>query len=216
MVKMILEYNHIEVSSRCTSASDVTLSFSCPASVSEVVLEQLENIGMDSWYGRIYVTACDLYRSSEEAEASLLKETMTSRLILVQEMINLIHDGAACTFDYVLLLISAGLMAALGLAGNSSVIVVASMLVSPLMGPILGIAFGAASFSSSPLASVIHDRALMRMSLRSEVIGILLCVRLLRSLHASSSPAFSSALSARRSRSPPAARSGPAGPPSRC
>ena len=119
MVKTILEYNHIEVSSRCTSASDVTLSFSCPASVSEVVLEQLENIGMDSWYGRIYVTACDLYRSSEEAEASLLKETMTSRLILVQEMINLIHDGAACTFDYVLLLISAGLMAALGLAGNS-------------------------------------------------------------------------------------------------
>lgn len=145
MVKTILEYNHIEVSSRCTSASDVTLSFSCPASVSEVVLEQLENIGMDSWYGRIYVTACDLYRSSEEAEASLLRETMTSRLILVQEMINLIHDGAACTFDYILLLISAGLMAALGLAGNSSVVVVASMLVSPLMGPILGIAFGVAS-----------------------------------------------------------------------
>ena len=47
MVKTILEYNNIEVSSRCTSASDVTLSFSCPASVSEAVLEQLENIGMD-------------------------------------------------------------------------------------------------------------------------------------------------------------------------
>ena len=72
---------------------------------------------------------------------------MTSRLILVQEMINLINDGAACTFDYILLLISAAMMAALGLAGNSSVVVVASMLVSPLMGPILGIAFGVPSLA---------------------------------------------------------------------
>ena len=57
-------------------------------------------------------------------------------------MINLINDGATCTFDYILLLLAAGFMAAVGLACNSSVVVVASMLVSPLMGPILGIAFG--------------------------------------------------------------------------
>ena len=44
-------------------------------------------------------------------------------------------------------IISAAMMAALGLAGNSSVVVVASMLVSPLMGPILGIAFGVPSLA---------------------------------------------------------------------
>ena len=148
MVKDILSFNHIELSSQCQSSTDdITISFSCPSSISEVVLEQLENIGMDSWYGKIYVTACDLYRSSEEDASSELKETMTSRLILVQEMINLINDGAACTFDYILLHISAAMMAALGLAGNSSVVVVASMLVSPLMGPILGIAFGVPSLA---------------------------------------------------------------------
>ena len=113
MVKDILSFNHIELSSQCQSSTDdITISFSCPSSISEVVLEQLENIGMDSWYGKIYVTACDLYRSSEEDASSELKETMTSRLILVQEMINLINDGAACTFDYILLLISAAMMAA--------------------------------------------------------------------------------------------------------
>lgn len=37
-----------------------------------------------------------------------------------------------------LLILSAGLLAGLGLAANNTVVIVASMLVSPLMGPILG------------------------------------------------------------------------------
>ena len=144
LVKEILKKNAIQISSlQISSDKTITLSFSCSSSVSEVVLEQLENIGLDSWFGSIYVTSCDLYKSATtEDSVETVSNSVSDRLILVQEMINLINDGATCTFDYIVLLPAAGFMAAVGLACNSSVVVVASMLVSPLMGPILGIAFG--------------------------------------------------------------------------
>ena len=45
--------------------------------------------------------------------------------------------GAEFSFDFLLLLLLAGAIAFMGLVENSSVVLVASMLVSPLMGPIL-------------------------------------------------------------------------------
>jgi len=57
-------------------------------------------------------------------------------------------------------------IAGLGLAENSSVILVASMLISPLMGPILGWVFGV----------VIKNRSLWVMGIKNELIGLLLCV----------------------------------------
>lgn len=166
MVMTILKSCNIIPSSHYVSSSgECSVTFSCPSSVSEHVLGLLENMGLDCWFGSVYVTSCELYKSSEMTQESSLRDGVASRLILVEEMINLIDDGATCTFDYLLLLISAGFMAAVGLGSNSSVVTVASMLVSPLMGPILGIAF----------AAVVHDAALLRKSLRSEIVGILVC-----------------------------------------
>ena len=128
--------------------------------------------------------------------------------------INLIDDGATCTFDYLLLLISAGFMAAVGLGSNSSVVTVASMLVSPLMGPILGIAFG------TPTGSLPHSRRRPRRRATAQVaaLGNRRHPRLCRPRHplrASSSAASSSVSSAPRSASSTAETSGPAGPPTK-
>lgn len=71
-----------------------------------------------------------------------IQETMASREI-VEHVEALIEAGAVFSFDYLMLVIVASLLAAYGLAVNSSVVVVASMLVSPIMGPILAITFGA-------------------------------------------------------------------------
>ncbi len=49
-----------------------------------------------------------------------------------------------------------------GLATNNAVMIVASMLVSPLMGPILAIAFGTS----------IQDRELMVRGIQTEVVGL--------------------------------------------
>ena len=44
--------------------------------------------------------------------------------------------GAEFSFDYLLLVILAGIIAFMGLLENSSVVLVASMLVSPIMGEV--------------------------------------------------------------------------------
>ena len=47
------------------------------------------------------------------------------------------------SFDYALLVVVASILAAMGLATDNSVVIVAAMLVSPLMGPIVALTFGA-------------------------------------------------------------------------
>ncbi|ELU08060.1 hypothetical protein CAPTEDRAFT_213394 [Capitella teleta] len=59
-----------------------------------------------------------------------------------------------------------GIIAAMGLAENSSVVLVASMLVSPIMGPILGGTFGL----------VIKHRDLCRLGVTNELIGLSICL----------------------------------------
>lgn len=89
MVCHILSHNNVEIASRYTSDSGkITFSFSCPADVSELILEQLENIGLDTWFGSVYVTSCDLYKSGKQSNLSQqLSDSVANRLILVQEMV---------------------------------------------------------------------------------------------------------------------------------
>eukprot|EP01035_Chromulina_nebulosa_P027623 gene27623-36356_t len=59
-----------------------------------------------------------------------------------EEMYNEISNGASMNINTWINLIGASFMAAGGLATSTNVFIVASMLVSPIMGPILGMTFG--------------------------------------------------------------------------
>ena len=78
---------------------------------------------------QILIVIVDIYLCS-------FYSTMRSRL-KVAEVLTRIQAGAQFTFDYLMLLILAAVIAFFGLTENSSVVLVASMLVSPMMGPIL-------------------------------------------------------------------------------
>ncbi|CAM4868532.1 unnamed protein product [Rotaria socialis] len=92
-------------------------------------------------------------------------QSIRSRLMVFQ-VVQAIRSQSSITFDFVVLVILASILAILGLLENSSVILVASMLISPLMGPILAIVFGLC----------IHDRSLLKTGLRSEFLGLFICV----------------------------------------
>lgn len=62
--------------------------------------------------------------------------------LTTEEIYNTVFNLANMTMNTWVFLIGASVMAAGGLASNASVFVVAAMLVSPIMGPILGITFG--------------------------------------------------------------------------
>ena len=69
-------------------------------------------------------------------------------------------------FDYCCLLCVASTIAGIGLATNNTVVIVASMLVSPIMGPVLALTFG----------SIIHNWPLMRLGLTNELLSLAICI----------------------------------------
>ena len=86
--------------------------------------------------------------------------------MLVAEVVSQIRAGADFTFDYVALVVLASSIAFFGLLENSSVVLVASMLVSPIMGPILAGVFGA----------VISDRSLLKRGIYLEIMSLGGCI----------------------------------------
>ncbi|CAB4067554.1 unnamed protein product [Lepeophtheirus salmonis] len=103
--------------------------------------------------------------SKEEGEDSKFYLSVKSRL-MVAEVISRIRAGGNFTFDYCMLVILAGMIAFMGLVDNNSVTLVASMLVSPIMGPILAGIFG----------FVIQDSSLIIQGVRNELVSLLMCI----------------------------------------
>jgi uncharacterized hydrophobic protein (TIGR00271 family) len=82
-----------------------------------------------------------------------------------EEIFESIDAGSHLTFDYCVMTFVASLIAAIGLLTDSSVSVVASMLVSPLMGQILAVTWGI----------TMGDMSLIYRGVRNETVGVLLC-----------------------------------------
>jgi len=83
----------------------------------------------------------------------------------IDEVRALVETQYHLTFDYLAFIAAGALIAAVGLLQDSSTSVVASMLISPLMGPIVGMTFG----------TIIRDWKMFRTSFRNEIIGIIIC-----------------------------------------
>lgn len=103
--------------------------------------------------------------NDDRDEETPFKKSIKARM-LVTQVFNNVRDNAQFTFDYLVLCVVASVLACLGLVENSSVILVASMLVSPLMGPILGGTFG----------TVMHNKSLRNLGIKNELIGLLICL----------------------------------------
>lgn len=103
--------------------------------------------------------------NNKELRIGKFYKSIKSRLI-VAEVIKRIEVGTEFSFDYVCLLVVAACLAFMGLVENSSVILVASMLVSPIMGPILAIVFG----------TCIKNKKLVKIGLYREMYSLLICI----------------------------------------
>ena len=103
--------------------------------------------------------------ASFETNIKNFYSSIKSRLI-VAEVVSRIRSGSCLTFDYLALLILSATISFLGLIENSSVVLVASMLVSPLMGPIMAGVFG----------TVIADKTLRNMGIKTEIISLCICI----------------------------------------
>lgn len=92
-------------------------------------------------------------------------KSVTARLTVAQVVERVKNDGSL-SFDFIMFVFIASCIAALGLSENSAIVIVAAMLISPIMGPIMAFTFGL----------TIRDKKLVKMALRTELIGLSVCL----------------------------------------
>ncbi|RYH27786.1 DUF389 domain-containing protein [archaeon] len=143
----------------------------------QFVLDKIQHTGCGVRFGQVDVMSLVLSKPGvvnpivdrEDSIASESKKKRAYRVsdrMSVDEIAAFIDDGNHLTFNYIAQLAMASIIAGTGLLGDSSTNVIAAMLVSPLMGPILSITFGLA----------VGDKESVRKGLRNEFVGILIAL----------------------------------------
>ena len=127
----------------------------------ESLIDNLKSIGVGQLYGT-YIIYEVSYPFMEETEISET-ERMTKR-VSREEILSRIKDDAVLSRNYLIFTISAAIIATLGLLTDNVVMIVASMIIDPLMAPILGTSMGV----------VLNLDDLRRESLKSEAVGLFL------------------------------------------
>lgn len=136
----------------------------------EKIMAVLEEIGVGHDFGSISMSdlAFGLPKGPTHPDQEVdndLKESVTSRLV-IHQLLQETEDATAFSFDYILLCIMGSIIATMGLAIASPAIIVASMLVSPILGPIL----------ATSLGSILCDWRLFSKGMYAELGGLALCV----------------------------------------
>lgn len=144
------------------TAPGFMLIFRISPARSQQILTDLEAIGVGVHYGIIDVLPIEATKPME-TEVETIKP---SERLSVEEIYSKIAVGTRLSFDFLALLVVSCIIAAIGLATNSPVFIVASMLLAPLIGPILGLSLGA----------IIKDRRLVLTGIKNEVYGLSLAV----------------------------------------
>lgn len=96
--------------------------------------------------------------AEEKPKAKLLVRGSITREVLYQD----IKKGAELNFNFLMLVFLSAIVAAIGLVTNNVAVIIGAMVIAPLLGPNLALAFGAA----------LGDKDLMIESVRSNAVGL--------------------------------------------
>ena len=142
----------------------IVLQFRIPDDSVNETIQGLKSRGVGVEYGFVDILdlKASLPRESEEKEND--KKIQRDATLAVEEIYENVKKQSSLSFDYIAFIILAAVMAGIGLIQNNVTVIVASMLLSPLMGPMLAIAFG----------YVVKDDKLFMKGTKNEVIGIAL------------------------------------------
>ena len=163
-VGQIMEFLEEQVQIRNIAKIHTTPGFMLLFRVSDAktqqILTDLEAQGVGVHFGIIDILPVEASKPQIEEEETISPKERLS----VEEMYTKITAGARLSFDFIALLVVSTIIGAIGLAINNSVLIVASMLLAPLMGPILGLSLGTA----------IRDRRLVITGVLNEIYGLII------------------------------------------
>jgi len=125
------------------------------------LLYELEELGVGDLFGEVNVLPLQVVKPIKLKAPKLDKEYRINDRLTVEEIYSAIDEGTHLTFDYMVNTFYAAMIAAIGLVSDSDATVVASMLISPLMGPIIGLTFGCK----------VRNWTVVKRCLKNEAIG---------------------------------------------
>ncbi len=129
------------------------------------LIERLQEIGVSTKFGIIDILPLDATIPELTKKFDDRKDRVPDRIAL-SEIKNKIKEKSKPSFNYFVFIILSAIMAAAGLILNSPAVVIASMILSPLMGPVLGLSFGIAT----------SDGKMIRNSTIAQFFGILISI----------------------------------------
>jgi uncharacterized hydrophobic protein (TIGR00341 family) len=124
-----------------------------------ILIEELKARGIGVAYGNIVVRPVSLVISSKKFDSTLPSSTGVNR----EEIIANLGKISGFSGTYLLMNILAAALAALGLLNNDSVVIIASMIVAPLLGPIVLTSLGLLSLETT---------SFIKRGLFAEITGI--------------------------------------------
>jgi len=121
------------------------------------ILEELKGIGVGTIFGKIVVSPVALEISSKKKDSPV-----KGRGISIDEMISNIKNLSLLNLTFVGLIVLAGILAAFGLIYDNVVIVIASMIIAPLLGPI----------ALTVIGTMTPKNVYSRRAITAEIVGL--------------------------------------------
>eukprot|EP01001_Neometanema_parovale_P004817 NODE_1712_length_1631_cov_115.667772_g1632_i0.p1 GENE.NODE_1712_length_1631_cov_115.667772_g1632_i0~~NODE_1712_length_1631_cov_115.667772_g1632_i0.p1 ORF type:complete len:463 (+),score=63.63 NODE_1712_length_1631_cov_115.667772_g1632_i0:58-1389(+) len=145
--------------------NDLRLTCVVATKHSPLVLNDLRRLGLGKDFGVIQIVPLQAITPRLPPISSAKRKYRMSDRMTIDEIYSVVDCQTHLTFDYLVSIVLAGTVCAVGLLTNSDSTVVASMIMSPLMGPILAVSLG----------SLVNDKEMVRKGLRNEAVGVLVC-----------------------------------------
>ena len=129
------------------------------------LIDRLNKIGVGIDYGIIDILPLEATIPELDETLDEEKDQVPERVAL-EEIKSDIEEGAKPSFNYFVFILLSALVAGAGLILNSPAVVIASMIISPLMGPILGLSFGITTSNGK----------IIRNSIIAQIFGIIISI----------------------------------------
>ncbi|MHA2501984.1 MAG: TIGR00341 family protein [Candidatus Kariarchaeaceae archaeon] len=126
------------------------------------LLHELKARGVGAVFGTITMLPISLHLSGTSHTTSIPKTAAAN----LEEILAEIESSATLSSTYIALVLLSGLLAAFGLIGDSVVIIIGSMIVAPLLGPV----------ALTSIGVLLRGRGLLQKGLAAESVGIILTI----------------------------------------
>ncbi|MHA1210087.1 MAG: TIGR00341 family protein [Candidatus Freyarchaeota archaeon] len=128
----------------------------------EEILQDLKRMGIGREYGKIHLSPV----SASLPSIMTRKPLMSFERVSNDEIIQMVEKATKINVNYFILTILAGVLASIGLLGNNAAVIIGSMVIAPLLGPVTGTAMG----------TILSRRKMFEDSIKAEAAGILIAI----------------------------------------